>query len=279
MVESYIPNNLDEALKLLAKKESLIFAGGSDIMIKKKNWTGDIKSDKPVVFISNIKELNEIKLIENKLYIGAAATCNDIMESEIVPDYIKDVMATMASPAIRNTATLGGNICNSSPVADSLPMLYACESELLLKRNNGSRTVSIKDFITAPGRNTIQSDEILSEIIVPLKSFNKVLFKKVGTRNSIALAKLSFMGMADIDEKSGEIKDIRLTFGAVAPTIVKNKDIEQEIIALKKLDKDKIDEIINKYSEIIVPITDQRSDKEYRKDVSLRLLKSFLEKI
>lgn len=201
------------------------------------------------------------------------------MESDIVPEYIKDVMATMASPAIRNTATIGGNICNSSPVADSLPLLYACESSLVLEKKDSRRLVDIDDFITSPGRNIIKSDEILTKIILPLNNFNNILFKKVGTRNSIALAKLSFMGMADIDENNNEIKDIRLSFGAVAPTIVKDKDIEQEIVSYKKLNEEKISIIINKYSSLIVPITDQRSDKEYRKQVALRLLESFLKKL
>ena len=279
MVENYIPNSLDEALEIVSEKDSLLFAGGSDLMIKNKSWTGDLCINKSTVFIGNVPELKKIFIEENTLYVGACATCDDIMESDIVPEYIKDVMATMASPAIRNTATIGGNICNSSPVADSLPLLYSCESKLVLEKKDSKRVVDIVDFITSPGRNIIESDEILTKIIIPLNNFNHTLFRKVGTRNSIALAKLSFMGMADIDENNNEIKDIRLSFGAVAPTIVKNKDIEQEIISYKKLDEEKISVIINKYSNIILPITDQRSDKEYRKEVALRLLKKFLKEL
>ena len=279
MVETYIPKFLDEALEIVSKRDSLLFAGGSDLMIKNKSWTGDLNITKPTVFIADIPELKEIFIEDNTLYIGACATIDEIMESDIVPRYVKDVVETMASPAIRNTATLGGNICNSSPVADSLPLLYACESSLVLEKKGSSRVVDIADFITSPGRNIIESDEILTKIILPLNNFNKILFKKVGTRNSIALAKLSFMGMADVDENNNEIKDIRLSFGAVAPTIVKNKHIEQEIILYKKLDEEKISTIINKYASLIVPITDQRSDKEYRKEVALRLLESFLKSL
>ena len=106
MVNSFIPKTLDSALELISNQETLLFAGGSDLMIKNKSWTGDLTIEKPVVFISNIPELKEIEVKENTLYIGATATCAEIMESKVVPSYIKDVMATMASPAIRNTATV-----------------------------------------------------------------------------------------------------------------------------------------------------------------------------
>lgn len=273
-----IPNNLSEVIEILKTGNCRIIAGATDFMVKNKKKSKDELSKKRYVFISNIKELKKIELIENKLKIGACVTCSEIIDNPLVPQFIKDVIETMASPAIRNTATLGGNICNASPVGDSLPLLYALEAKLLIVSNKEEKLIPIEEFIKGPGKIILEEYELLKEIAINLKDFNRIYFKKVGTRNSIALAKLSFFGMAKLNENN-EIENIKLSFGAVAPTIVKNKDLEQKIVSLKTLTKDHVEEILTNYRELIKPITDQRSDEYYRKEVSLRLLKTFLENI
>lgn len=273
-----IPNNLSEVIEILKTGNCRIVAGATDFMVKNKKKSRDELSKKRYILISSIEDLKKIEVIENKLKIGACATCSEIIDSPIVPQFIKDVIETMASPAIRNTATLGGNICNASPVGDSLPLLYALEAKLLIASNKEEKLIPIEEFIKGPGKIILEEYELLKEIVINLSDFNKIYFKKVGTRNSIALAKLSFFGMAKINENNG-IEDIKLSFGAVAPTIVKNKDLEQKIVSLKTLTKDHVEEILTNYRELIKPITDQRSDEYYRKEVSLRLLKTFLENI
>lgn len=277
MVEN-IPNNLSEVVEILKTSNCKIIAGATDLMVKNKKKSKDTLLKKRYIFISNIEELKKIELIENKLKIGACVTCSEIIDSPLVPQYIKEVIDTMASPAIRNTATLGGNICNASPVGDSLPLLYALEAKLLIVNNKGEKLIPIEEFIKGPGKIILEEYEILKEIVISLSDFNKIYFKKVGTRNSIALAKLSFMGMVKLNENK-EIADIRLSFGAVAPTILKNKDLEQKIVSLKTLTKEHVEEILVNYRELIKPITDQRSDEYYRKEVSLRLLRDFLANI
>jgi CO/xanthine dehydrogenase FAD-binding subunit len=110
-----------------------------------------------------------------------------------------------------------------------------------------------------------------------IKDFNKVLHRKVGTRKSIALAKLSFMGLVKVE--NGKIEDIRLAFGAVAPTIVKSKEIENEIVEMESVNNENIKGIKDKYGELIKPIDDQRSKANYRKGICLNLLGYFLEDI
>ncbi|MCY6369219.1 FAD binding domain-containing protein [Clostridium ganghwense] len=276
MVAGYRPNNLKEALEIMNKEECIVLCGGTDLMVKRKKSAGvEPGFDKPVIFIRDLEELKQITLENNILTVGAACTCSKIAQSDLVPEYMKKSVLCMASPGIRNMATIGGNICNSSPVGDTLPLLYALEAVVVLEGINGKRELPINEFITGPGQNVIRKDEILKEIKITMKDFNKVLHRKVGTRKAIALAKLSFMGLTKVE--NGKIKDIRLAFGAVAPTIVKSKDIENEIIKMGTIGKDNIKEIKDKYAEIIKPIDDQRSKANYRKGTCLNLLGYYLE--
>ncbi|MCD3246024.1 xanthine dehydrogenase family protein subunit M [Clostridium botulinum C] len=278
MVEAYRPETLKEAIDLIKEKDIILISGGTDLMVKRKRCSGvEPLFDKAVVFIKDLKELKNITFKDGILTIGSACTCSEIANSPLVPDYLKKVVLSMASPGIRNMATIGGNICNSSPVGDTLPALYALEASLILESFRGRREIPINKFIVGPGRNIKEKDEILREIKLNIKDFNKILHRKVGTRNSIALAKLSFMGLSKIVD--GKIKDIRLAFGAVGPTIINNKELEREIIKKGVINKEDIEKIKEKYSKIIKPIDDQRSKANYRKGVCLNLLGYYLENL
>ncbi|MFA9397894.1 MAG: xanthine dehydrogenase family protein subunit M, partial [Clostridiaceae bacterium] len=233
MVDAIRPKNLEEALAIINKERCIIFSGGTDLMVRRRRWSGiEPDFDKKVVFISQIKELLDIKkqVKENSEYliIGGACTCTQIEENSLVPNYIKKVFQDMASPAIRNIATIGGNICNSSPAGDSLPLLYALEAELILSSADGDRKISIEDFILSPGKNIKKENEILKQIKIPLKDYKIKYYKKVGTRKSIALSKVSFVALALYEDE--KLYDVRITLGSVAPRIVKNKSIENKIV-------------------------------------------------
>ena len=285
MVRAYKPDSLREALEIVSREKCIILAGGTDLMVKKKHWPiMENEFDKIVLFLSDLKELKEIRKEkgsdkernndEDILNIGATCTCSQIIESKLVPDFLKGVFLNMASPAIRNIATIGGNICNSSPAGDSLPMLYAMDALLILENLDGNREIHIEDFITGPGKNVMRRDEILTQIKIPLKNFDVKVYKKVGTRRAVALSKLSFIGLSDT--KESKLTDIRIAFGAVGPTVVRSRDAENEIIkmcAQSMLDIKKIRII---YEGLIKPIDDQRSTAFYRSEVCLRLIEDFL---
>lgn len=279
MVEIYKPKTLKEVLQILDKEQVVIFAGGTDLMVKRKQWSGMTpKFEKPIVFIADIHELKKIQKSEDKLIIGSAVTYTELIESIVIPEYMKSIFRQVASPAIRNMGTIGGNIGNSSPVGDTLPLLYALEAKLNLQAETSTRQIDIKDFILGPGVNDLKEGELITSIEIPLKDFSITDYHKVGTRKSTALAKLSFLGIAEI--KDNKIHDIRISFGAVAPTIVKSKEIENKVIT-KSLNGEQIDndELIKLYDKLIIPIDDQRSTRDYRKTVCLNLLNSFLEEI
>lgn len=244
-------------------------------MVKKKNWAGvEPVFDKPVVFIGGLKEISEIKAENGILSIGGACTLSAIAGSALIPEFMKPVFLNMASPAIRNIATLGGNICNSSPAGDSLPLLYALDAYLVLQKSGARREVPVKDFITGPGRNTAGQDEILTEVRIPIEEFGIYEYRKVGTRKSTALSKVSFMGIAKVRE--GVISDIRLAFGAVGPTVVRDRNMEKEVIHMSLNGMVDIPKIKSMYESIIKPIDDQRSTEKYRRETALRLLEDFI---
>lgn len=280
MVESsimtYIPKDLEEAIDIINKEDAIILSGGTDLMVRRKRSSGLIPNfDKNTVFISRLKELKNLYKDDKFLSIGAACTFCEIEENNLVPYYFKEVIAELASPAIRNIATIGGNICNASPAADIVPLLYALEAELVLKSVGGERIVYIKDFIIGPGKHVLCKNEILKEIKIPLIDFNKFYFKKVGQRKATVISKLSFIAFAKLN--SIIIEDIRISFGAVAPIIIKSKEIENKLIGKSIKDIDLIrGKVIDEYSKLINPIDDQRSNKKYRKQVALNLLKHFL---
>lgn len=276
MVNCYNPKSLKEALNIRKNKSVILFAGGTDLMIKMKSWSGlSPKFEQDLLFIGHLKELRNIKYKNGCLKIGAACTLTEIIESKVVPYYIKDIVSNMASPAVRNIATIGGNICNSSPAGDILPLLYALNTRLILESVDGKREINIEDFIYDPGKNNLRENELLIEILINLEEFNIVCHRKVGTRKANSISKASFIGFANISNK--KIEDIRIAFGAVAKTIVRCRDIEERLKGMN--DKDITDNLLKikeSYSNLINSIDDQRSDKEYREKISIKLLESFL---
>lgn len=277
MVNAYKPKSLIEALEAMAFTEHIVFAGGTDLMVKRKQWAGLLPSfDKPVIFISDLNELKQIRSEDESLYIGAACTFASLIDSSMIPDFYKEVFMQIASPAVRNMATIGGNICNSSPAGDSLTLLYALDAALIIESSCRRTEKPIADFITGPGRNTLTSSELVTAIKLPIQIFEKTCYKKVSPRKSNALSKVSFVALANMEKDV--YKDIRIAFGSVGPTVIRSLDIEEEIITMSSQGILDSCQVIKDYATLIKPIDDQRSTAFYRKEVCKRLLADFMEK-
>ena len=176
---------------------------------------------------------------------------------------------------MRNIATIAGNIGNASPAGDTLPILYLYDAIIVLESLQGKREIPIQKVITGVRKTTIRDDEMITEIIIPLLPFTKTTFVKVGGRKADAISKLSFTGAVLLE--ANKINDIRMVFGAVAPTMVRSKEIEAQLIG-KTIEQaqELLDDILDLYQELIQPIDDQRSTKTYRKHVSLQLVMDFI---
>lgn len=279
MIKSCAPKTLSEALDLLNKENYLLVAGGTDLLVQHHNLkTLPIDFKKSVMYIGNIKELQGITEDENYIYIGSLTPLQKILDHHSIPTLLKDTIKEMASPAIRHTGTIGGNIANASPAGDTLVPLYLMNALLEIKSIDGTRKVDIKNFIKGVRKIDLKENELITKIILDKIDFTKAIFKKVGSRKSDTISKLSFAGAVTI--KNNIVIDLRFAFGAVNVTVVRRPEIECQYINLKlKKLKASINKIVKQYEPFIKPIDDQRSSKEYRKEVSLNLLRDFIENI
>jgi len=291
MVNSYRPETFHEALALKSKKQLLIIAGGTDLMVKKRSWSNLAPTfSEDVLFVGQLEELNYIHRVQgengSKIHIGATMTLEDLLQHEDTPEILRKALEVMASPAIRHTGTLAGNIGNASPAGDSLPVLYLLNAEIVLTSNKGERVLPIEEFILGPGKTAIESDEIIEEIKLDDVDFTTIYYKKVGGRKADAISKVCFAGCGI--SVNGQITDMRVAYGAVGPTIVRVKTLEEQFVKSQKevaiskegISKDAIHkEILEAYKGYIKPIDDQRSKAVYRKQIALNLLGDFLSTI
>ena len=277
MVKSFIPKSYSETLEILSKESVKIIAGGTDLMVQKRLWADTLpRFEQDLIYVSGIDELKYVKEDESYILIGGLTPLEDVLHHSLTPVILKEAIVIMAGPGIRHTACIAGNIGNASPAGDSLPVLYALDAVVVLESIDGIREVGIEDVIVGPRRTTIAVNEIIKEIKLPKLDFSNISFDKVGGRKADAISKVSFTGVANI--VGGIVLDIRLSFGAVGPTIVRKLELEQKLIG-KKVEDINIDKIVKSYSPFIIPINDQRSNKEYRKQVALNLLKDFVSKL
>lgn len=276
MVKTYRPADLNEALRILGSGPVVVMAGGTDLMVRHKTWSGVVPGfDRQVMFVGHLPEIQAIEITDDGLVIGSAVTLADILDHPAVPEYIKKPITEMASPPIRNLATLGGNICNASPAGDSLPMLYALGARLQLQSTQEIQTVPITEFIVGPGRTTRQPEQLLTRIEIPLPRSPACYYRKVGQRKANSISKVSFYAIADHDQN--RINWVRIALGAVGPVVVRSQAAEA-VVAGRNCDELKalIPEVKEMYGEMIKPVDDIRSTRSYRQEVSLRLLENYL---
>jgi len=248
------------------------------MLIQNRSHTGlPIGYKSNVLYINLIKELDYIKEDKKNIYIGANTRLETILRNTLTPKVIRDIIHEMASPAIRHTATLAGNIANASPAGDTLVGLYALDTSVKINSIDNERMVKLSDFIKGVRKIDLQTNEMITEIIIPKLVFDDIYFKKVAPRLSDAISKLSFVG--GIKTEKNIVKDLRIALGAVYMTVIRNQTIEEKYIGMTKEElKKHVEDIVTDYEPLIQPIDDQRSNKIYRKQVALNLIKAFIMK-
>ena len=278
MINHYVPKNLLEALDILNEHKCYIMSGGTDLMVHKHRSSGLPPTfDKDILYVSNLEELDYIKEDKDNIYVGSETKFSELLDSPIIPSIFKDVIKELASPAIRNMATIAGNIANASPAGDSIVPLNLFDAKVVLQSKDQKREVLVRDFILGVKRTDLHDNEMITEIIIPKTDLN-FYYRKVGSRKAESITKVSFMGAYKTEK--GKVLDLRICFGSVAVKVVRSPQIEKKYtnISVNEL-RARIDDIINEYDWIVTPITDQRSTKEYRKKVAFNLLRDFLRKI
>ena len=279
MVNKYIPTSIAEALDILSKHDCYIFAGGSDLMVVKKNVAGSLpKFDKDVMYISHIDEMKGIYKDEKGVHIKAGTTMDEVENSPLVPSLLRKAVSELASVNVRHFATLVGNIANASPAGDTIVVDVLLDAVLKLESVDGVRFIKAEDFVQGVRRIDRKPNELITEIIFPELDYNGEMWFKVGSRKADSISKVMVAGIYKISENS--LQNFALVFGSVAIKPVRSHELENELVgmSLKDIEKNK-DRIIEEYAKLIKPIDDQRSTAEYRLTVAKNITRMFIERI
>ena len=220
MINHYIPASFNEALHILAEHDCYIMAGGTDLMVHRYRRSGLLPNfDKDVLYIANIEELNYIKKDENgDLHIGATTKLVDILNNKFTPMLMKEIINELASPNIRNMATMAGNLANASPAGDSIVGLYLLDAKVVLASAKEERVMPAQEFIFGVRKINRKKDELIKEIIIPHFDY-QTYWKKVGSRASESISKITFAGGYKVVD--GIVKEFRMAYGSVSITVVR----------------------------------------------------------
>lgn len=270
------PSNLDDALRLLTDEPNVWkpFAGGTDLMVLLE--AGKL-AHKQFINLWHLPELRGIAVTDDSITLGAMTTYSQMQAHPVLQSefpLLCQAASWTGSVAIQNRGTIGGNIANASPAADSLPALLVYEAELELVAANGARWIPYQNFHTGYKQMVLRSDELIKAIRLPRATANWIQHsRKVGTRKAQAISKVCIAVLANIDDNT--IHDIRLAFGSVAPVPMRCVQIEA-VLRGRSIDRATIAVARAALTDEIAPIDDLRSTAEYRLRVAANLLEEFL---
>lgn len=272
------PRDLSQALEWLAQEPGKWrpFAGGTDLMVL---FEAGRLAHTRFVNIWNLPELQGIEVTPEQITLGALTTYTQVQKNEVLQrefPLLCHAASETGGLAIQNRGTLGGNIVNASPAADSPPALLVYDAELELVSSGGVRTIAYKDFHTGYKQMQMRSDELLRRIRLPRRTPAEALrqyYRKVGTRRAQAISKVCFAAAAQVER--GRLNEVRLALGSVAPTVVRCLRTEQ-FLKDRELDDGLIRAARAELRKEIAPIDDIRSTADYRLRVAMNLLEEFL---
>jgi len=263
----YAPASIPEVNELLIQfgPRAMMMAGGTDILAKMKD--GLIEPE-VIISLKNLAELKKIEYVPGKgVIIGARVTHNELVDSEILHKKymsVSEAAHKIAANQIRHTGTIGGNLINAVPSADLPPILIALNASVKLVGVNSVRTIPLEELFTGVCETCRAQSEILTEIVIPDQKMTGSTYAKFGLRRSGALA---VVGVASAVEAEGNIiKDVRIVFGAVAPTPIRTPKAE-EFLKGKKISDEVLEEAGVIASQEAKPISDIRASAEYRTDL------------
>lgn len=275
-VRNYVPETLDEALLLRKAEGAVPLAGGTDIMVQGKRGIGlSPEIGKPVMVISSLKELKGITMLpDGSVEIGALTTAAEIAESLIVPWHVRMAASGMGAVALRNIATIGGNIGNASPKGDLPQPLILLDAEVVLISFDGERRVLLDAFIQGSKKTDLHDDEIIKSVVIPPHDFTYSYYRKIGMRKANAISKLSLSAAAVV--KDGLVVDFRASSGAAGPKVIRSREAESMII---RRPVEEILEIVPDFLEAWDHAISPHAMPKYRRNSTARMLTRFLEAI
>jgi len=277
--ELVAPGTLSAVLSLLAQEpgEWLPIAGGTDVMVQYS--AGTLRARK-LVSIWSLPELRQIEVTPSEVRVGAGCTFTDLRQHEIVGrEFVLLAKAAGWTGGIanQNRGTLGGNIINGSPAADSLPALLVYEAELVLVSAKGERRVPYGDFHTDYRKTQLAPDELVRSVCLS-RRFSEYYAhaRKVGARNAQAISKVCLAALGRLAD--GVVDDVRLAMGSVAPVPLRLRETERTVKG-RRIEPELIQVASRAAAAEIRPIDDIRSTARYRTAVAGNLVAEFLERL
>jgi carbon-monoxide dehydrogenase medium subunit len=261
------PTSLAEATKLLAgaSGRAKLLAGGTDILVQLREGLRDADI---VIDIKKIPELMELSYSPTKgLRLGAAVPCYRIYEhAEIAAAYpaLADATRIVGGWQIQSRASVGGNLCNSSPAADTTPALIAHEVQCVIAGPKGERTIKVTDFCIGPGKNALESGELVVTLVFPPPAAKAgSAYERFIPRNEMDIAVAGAGSWVQLSTDGKNVDKCRIGVGAVAPT-PRFADEASAWLAGKPATEESFAQAGELSKKVASPITDMRGTAEYR---------------
>ena len=263
------PNSIDEAVALLASAggKARILAGGTDLLVQIRMG---FASPELIIDIKNIPELRAITSSKGGIRVGAAVSGAELGEhADVSKAWPGVVEATelIGSTQIQGRASLGGNLCNASPAADTVPALVAAGAVCRVVGTGGERNVPVEEINTGPGSTSLGNDEFVVDFdfpVRPARSGDAYLRFIPRTEMDIAVVGA---GVSLTLAEDGSCQDARVSLGAVAPTVVLLEEGAKALIGTT-IDEGALKELDSAARAACNPINDKRGTIEFRTDVA-----------
>lgn len=275
------PRSLKQALEILDHhgEEARVLAGGTDLIVQMKQGTTHPAC---VVDVKKIPELNVLDWkLEDGLHIGAAVPISRLLTLPVVWEkynILAQACSGIGSMQLRNRATIGGNICNAAPSADSAPPLLCLRAKAVMFSSKGVRAIPMEDFFLAPGKTARDNRELLVEIVIPTpESLSSGCYLKHGTREKMDIAVAGVASFLSLSAQDRKLKAVRIALGAVAPRPMRAPRAEA-ILTKNLLNRQNIEAAAEQAANEAEPISDLRGSAEYRREIVKVLTRRTLSK-
>jgi carbon-monoxide dehydrogenase medium subunit len=263
------PASLPECLQVLSHYGPAAYplAGGTDLVAKLRSGA---LQPKAVVSLQRISELTKLQATaDGGIEIGAMNTLRKVASCKLLEgpyDLIRQGASHISSLQIRNVATIGGNACNASPSADSVPGLIACKATVKLASQNGERILPLEDFFLGPSRSALSPGEMMVGFMVPPASpETRGSYRKYAIRGDTDIAIVGVAVRLTLDRKR-VVQEARIVMGAVGPVPLRARKAEALLVG-RQVSEELIQEVAITAANESQPITDQRATMEYRREM------------
>lgn len=271
------PLSLSEALELMSTLEGARpIAGGTDLLPLMREEGCDVSH---LVDVGGLEELSYVRGCGDRILVGAATTHSQLLRSDLIREgapALWDAVSELASPQIRSRSTIGGNVCNASPAADTAPPLLVHDAEVTIHSRERVRTISIQDLFAGVKVNSLEPGELLTGIMLEASPESAAsAFNRITRRRGFTLSVVNAAAYLEMD---GEVcRDARVAVGCVAETPIRLPELEK-LLRGREIDEELLGEASGVCRSLVKPIDDVRGSAGYRCGMSAVLVRRALNK-